>query len=176
MFRPTGQSSSPASRSYTPTHQTPVEFALDGGNTEALLVEQDKEEVLGDREEKLKRTFSGDYEEERTAGSGTDLLSESAFYAATAKDVGGDGDVEDDKPMSEESRDDQHLSCDQNLSGDGGDDEEVVAGEKEEGKKEEEEREKDDLSEMEKVNPSLASYMRKKRLESEQLRLKSESV
>lgn len=135
----------------------------------------------------LKRTFSDDDEEERTAGSGTDLLSEVTFSTISTgqgdkDDIGLGGGMEGmanpslQDGLHDLSQSDEHLSRDQvmescDLVVEDRDDE-GVSGDTEKG----EGKEERGSSEAGEVDSTYAKYLMERRKESEELRLRSKST
>ena len=153
----------------------------------------------------LLRTFSQDEEEVRTAGSGTDLLAEEAFYpTGSPPEEGGvvsEGGVDfqleqevesgshdlsedhkEENPVFHEQPEADGGVADQNSKeGVAGEEEGGVVAEKDVGAAGEGEKgvsEEKQLSEMERlaeVNPTYAKYIMEKKKASEELRLRSTS-
>ena len=130
------------------------------------------------------RTFSEEEEEERTAGSGTDITSDRLYYPSSsgegvnelaneAANESGSCDVSHDT-----SQEDQHVSCEQvaGLSSEGegereGEGEGATEGQ-DQGEKEEKGKPSEDKAA--EVNPSYAKYMSERRKEAEELKQRSE--
>ena len=172
MFRSTGQSSSNRPTSAEPQHgHPPVNFEPQQSRPQSSLREPPKSPH---------RTFSEEVEEERTAGSGTDLLTEQGECP-----VGGGADAVSDGAAEEGSQDvsneeDEHVERTQVLEGGdvSGADEEVGVASGEEGSsgsgKEKEGKEQLEVEKVVDANPAYAKYLLEKRQMSEELKQRSE--
>ena len=171
MFRSTGQSSSNRPTSAEPQYgHPPVNFEPQS-RPQSSLREPPKSPH---------RTFSEEVEEERTAGSGTDLMTEQGECP-----VGGGADAVSEGAAEEGSQDvsneeDEHVERTQVLEGGdvSGADEEVGAASGEEGSpgssKEKEGKEQSEVEKVADANPAYAKYLLEKRQMSEELKQRSE--
>jgi hypothetical protein len=171
MFRATGQASSSRPISAGPHKSSSNYDHQDQSAEDRLPNSLPKSPHAG-------RTFSEDVEEEKTAGSGTDVLAELGVVESTSlgdgAQPGSDGGEAESRDLSQEE--DEHVPCTQVLEGGGGVGEEVGVANGKVGVANTEEGRKV-LSDMEmaaKANPAYEKYLMEKRQMSEELKQRSE--